>query len=330
MSLLIILCGQKLQDTPDRFAIITRLIVGKRLKLTIILMYSRANSCQAYNKNMDGEHTPDPSAPLPPKQPDDLEAAPEETRDYTDITPPEYQSAPRKKRKWPKLIIGLILLGALGGTGYWFFLRPESKQATTQTPAADTTNKTEKESTELERYISNQFTVSFDHPADWEITDAENSGRLTLNSPATRLKDSSGQTVTGQIIITMRDKKQLLPEFDKGNAIAAKESEKITYAKPSAVQRARTYLSFLHLASSTTTDTTIDALFITGDAGYQTGQAIPRADILPMEPVISVSFFKCSDKFCVSPEPLGISATNWDDKTFANLIKNILTSLVFS
>lgn len=279
---------------------------------------------------MDGEHTPDPSAPLPPKQPDDLEAASEETRNYTDITPPEYQSAPKKKRKWPKFIIALILLGALGGSGYWFFLRPEPKPETTQNPATDTTNKTDEESTELEHYISNQFTASLDHPADWEITDAENSGRLTLKSPATRLKDSSGQTVTGQIIITMRDKKQLLPEFDKGNAIAARESEKITYTKPSAVQRAQTYLSFLRLASSTTTDTTIDILFITGDAGYQTGQAIPKADILPMEPVISVSFFKCADKFCVSPTPLAISSTNWDDKTFADSIKNILTSLVFS
>lgn len=279
---------------------------------------------------MDGEHTPDPSAP--PRQPDDFEAASEETRDYADIIPSKYQSAPKKKRKWPKIVAILVVLGVLGGAGYWFLSRPQPKQDITQTPAANSTNETDKEadSAKPKHYVSNQFTVSFDHPADWVITDDENGGRLTLKSPATQLRDSSGQTVTGQIVITMRDKKQLLPEFDKGNAAAARESEKITYTKPSQVQRAQTYLSFLRLASLATADTTIDALFITGDAGYQTGQAIPRADILPMEPVISVSFFKCSDKFCVSPEPLGISATNWDDKTFANLIKNILTSLVFS
>lgn len=118
-----------------------------------------------------------------------------------------------------------------------------------------------------------------------------------------------------------------MPEFDKGNAVAVRESEKIAYTKPSSVQRGSTYLSFLQYASSTATS--LDGAYITGDVGYQKDQAIPKADFTPVDPVISLTFVKCADNSCTGEgTPIGVATTMWEDASFGKPLKTMLQSLV--
>ena len=68
-----------------------------------------------------------------------------------------------------------------------------------------------------------------------------------------------------------------------------KASEKIKYSNPTSVQRAETYLTFVQY-STTARGEGIDALYITGDNGYQKDQYIPKTDMINLDPVIVVSF----------------------------------------
>ena len=139
------------------------------------------------------------------------------------------------------------------------------------------------------------------------------------------LKDTDNQTVTGQIVFTIRDKQQALPEFDSGNAVAARPSEKIAYVKPAPGQRANTYLSFLRYMDSANG---LDGIYITGDTGYTLDQAIPKADFVPIEPVVSLTFFRCDGNCSGDNLAMSITPTSWDDKDFSNPLKALLQSLV--
>lgn len=212
------------------------------------------------------------------------------------------------------------------------FLRQKSKETasvpqTQSTPEPLQPTKTIP-SAPPKHYLSSQFSLSLDYPENWQLTDVEDSGRLVLRSPTVKLKDAEGQPTDAQIVITMRDKQQKLTEFNTGNAVAVLASEKITYTTPSQSQRAQTYLSFLHYGDSLVT--TIDGVYITGDTGYKVGQAIPKADISPIDPVVSVTFVKCMDTNCSGNEAFSVDNSMWNDKTFADPIKTILTSLSIS
>jgi len=141
-----------------------------------------------------------------------------------------------------------------------------------------------------------------------------------------QLKTANGQTITGQAVLLMRDTTQPLSEFTKGNATAVADSEKISYAKPTQTQRANTYISFLNYASSSTTG--LDGVYVTGDAGYQKDQAVPSTDIVKIQPVIDVTFLKCSDSKCTGTgTPLTLSLTAWNDANFSKPVKSVLQSL---
>jgi hypothetical protein len=278
---------------------------------------------------MDGESPTPPTGTLesePVRPPDEYESASEATRDYADMIPSQYQKKPKSK-KWLFIVLAVVVLLLLAAGTYWFLLRPKPKEAIKQTATTTAETETEAPTTipaaKNINYASSQFGLSLDYPENWKLTDTEGSGVMAIKSPSFKLSGSNGQ-----IVITFRNKQQKLPEFDTGNAMAARTSEKIAYTKPSQSQRAQTYLSFLRYASSAGNG--IDGIFITGDNGYQAGQAIPKADVLPVDPVVSVTFVKCSDESCTTNSPLSIENNLWDDKTFSDPIKNILTSLVIS
>jgi hypothetical protein len=141
-----------------------------------------------------------------------------------------------------------------------------------------------------------------------------------------KLKDTSGQNIDGQIIMTIRGKTKKLSEFDKGAATAVLDSEKISYTKPSQTQRGDTYISFLALAGSK--DGGLDGIYITGDAGYQKNQAVPTVDISRIDPITNVTFVKCSDSKCSgTPTALTVEPENWEDTNFSKPIKTLLQSL---
>lgn len=240
-------------------------------------------------------------------------------------------------RKVLLVVLVVLLFLGVGTAAYWFLVRKDdihtktssSGYTTHQTTPAGSTTKGSAITTATEHYVSPGFGLEFDHPKDWTASEPTGSGVLTVKSPSMTLKNASGQTFSGQVVLTVRNKQQPLPEFDKGNAVATVASQKLTYAHPSQTQRGSTYLSFLTYASSGQSGG-LDGLYITGDVGYQKGQAIPKADFTPVDPVISVTFVKCTGKCGADSKAASIDPALWQSDTFGKPLTDLLESLVIS
>lgn len=260
------------------------------------------------------EQQPPSYEPIPPDE------APEPTPNEFVRTIEPVQQAKKKRRL--SLIIGLVLLLLLGGGAAYFITKhkqpPTSNGPTSQAsepPKAllDTTTK---------RYSSSQFYLDIDLPSDWEVKDEQGSGIMTATSPNIAIP-TAGTNTTGRVVLTLRDKSQKLTEFDKGNATATIDSEKIAYTKPSSAQRGQTYVSFLTYATATSTSL-IDGIYITGDFGYQKEQAIPKVDIQKIDPIISLTFMAC-DGSCT--KQIAITPDAWQAADFGVVLKKMLQSL---
>jgi len=288
-------------------------------------------------RGMDGDKLSE-SAEQPQEQPvaqstsaEQLEQERQERIEYLRSVAPQ----PKKpKRKWPKVLtwtlLALVLLGGIGGGVYWQFFR-NKPATTTQTPTTESNTQAptnNKIATATKHHDSTNFSLSFDYPEDWTVTD-EDGDMLTVTSPTLQLKDATGESVNGQIVLTITQKGQKLQAFEEGNATAVRKSEKIAYTKPTPAQRANTYLSFLRYATTASTDT-LDGIYITGDYGYQVDQAIPKVDAAKLDPLVTVTFKKCSNNTCDTAEPLGVASSSWDDAAFATPIKKMLKSLTFN
>jgi hypothetical protein len=230
---------------------------------------------------------------------------------------PDYWKKPKKR--WPKYVLALILLAAIVAGAYWFVLKPEPKTNTVSTNTAQTPAKAAPQITAATKsYSSSNFYLTFSYPQDWTVTD-NGGGIMTVKSPTLSLKNASGQTQSGNIVLTIRDKAQKLSEFDKGNATATRDSEKIAYTKPAQTQRGSTYISFLQY-SATSASGALDGIYITGDNGYQKGQAVPLVDITKVDPVISVTFLNKAGT------QLSIPDSMWADASFSGPLKAMLES----
>ncbi|PJE65284.1 hypothetical protein COU91_02460 [Candidatus Saccharibacteria bacterium CG10_big_fil_rev_8_21_14_0_10_47_8] len=258
---------------------------------------------------------------------DDYEEASRSTADYANYEPPE------KKRNpvWHKLFtifIILVVIAGLGGGAYWYLKNHKSakKPATSAQTSQTVKPATSQIATVTKHYDSSNFYLGFDYPQDWKVTDS-GGGQMTIVSPSIQLKSASGQSVNGQIVMTIRSKEQKLPEFDSGNATAALASQKINYTKPSQNQRGSTYISYLRYASSTSS-TALDGIYITGDSGYTVGQAIPKVDISKVDPIISIGFVKCNSSDCSGINAVvSIAASSFEDKTFSGPLESLFKSL---
>ena len=234
-------------------------------------------------------------------------------------------------RSWPKWLIAAVLVIAMaGGAAYWFLFRtPPAKQNTgsSDTIQQATNAQPEEADAPTKQHESTHFFLAFDYPETWTVTD-DGSGQIIIKSPATRLKAAGGQNAQGQVAITIQGKQASLEEFKRGNAVAARDSEKITYLKPTSSQRAQTYLSFANYAGSQAKGT--DAVFITGDSGYQKDQAIPMVDIAKVDPLIRVSFTRCNGTDCAGSNGaagLTIATESWETTAALKAARALLTSL---
>lgn len=232
-----------------------------------------------------------------------------------------------KKRQMAKLVVGvLIALVGIGVTG----LVVTSKRMPPPPKPQDQSSEAAAQpklgfANETKQISSSQFSLDMEIPADWEVVDESGSGVFTATSPNVSIPAAGGGTVTGKVTLSIRDKAQKLAEFDEGNAVAVIDSEKVSYSKPSSAQRGQTYLSYLAYPATAEKEL-INGIYITGDFGYQKDQAIPKADIQKIDPIISLSFKAC-DGTCT--KDIGIDASSISGE-FGTAIKKILQSLTIN
>ncbi|HEV2402984.1 MAG TPA: hypothetical protein VGS08_02165 [Candidatus Saccharimonadales bacterium] len=258
------------------------------------------------------------------KEEDDYKAAANAAIDFN-----QYMPQLRHERRWLRRLImwvaGIVIIAGLGIAAYALGSHmPSSSHSVTK--------KTENTSraavaTATKQYTSVNQNLSFSYPADWTVT--ETTDQITATSPDLRLTSSSGQSVNGQAIMLVRDKNVPLSEFKAGNAVAIINSQIITYSAPAAGQRGSSYVSYLNFASSPTTG--LDGVYITGNTGYQTGQAAPASDLTPIDPVISITFGRCNNSSCGgSTSPLTIRTSSWNDTALSKPLMTMLESFSIS
>lgn len=273
---------------------------------------------------------PAPVPDTPPEQPEpevpdndgaDYEAASRSTADFVKNVAP--LQAQKKRRKKGRIIIAVILLLLIAGgaAGYFLFLKPEKKDETAQQQEPELNPTEQADTSPLEHYVSQELKLALDHPSSWKIDNAT-SGQIKLESPVAKLTDGSGAQTDAKVTITILGANASLASFKGNSAQAVIESEKIAYASPTQNQRKETYLSFAGFDSSTA----VDAVYITGDKGYQKGQTIPKTDVIVIVPIVGVTFQKCQGGACAGA--LSISPDSWKSAAILQTAKTIVQSLV--
>jgi hypothetical protein len=275
---------------------------------------------------------------LPPEQPAEPQPEPHpdtqagSSADYANYQPPQKQR--RLKPNWRKLgIVGavVVVLFAIVGAVYWFVLREKPTSQPTGTNQTEQTGSqlapaAEQVTTKTKHYVSQNFRLEFDYPEDWTASE-DNTEAITVLSTDLKLRDASSKDVVGQVYFRIRSHTQKLDGLDAGNATAVRNSEKISYTKPTEVQRDSTYISFLRYSTSTEANT-LDAMYITGDLGYQKDQDVPKLDIEKVDPVISFEFYLCPNSGCVEISGVtGIGISTWDNPNISGPLKSMLQSL---
>jgi hypothetical protein len=238
---------------------------------------------------------------------------------------------PKKSRWWIKLLkilAVIIVVAALAGGVFWYFDKKannDNNQPVVHNTSKDADSGASQQAA-IKHYDYAPLGLGFDYPESWKVTEA--SGKIVVASPATKLKTFTG-TANAQIVFTIQSKQTSLPGFKSGNGLATRASEKVAYTKPTQNQRAQTYMTFVSNAGSATSG--IDAIFITGDLGYQKDQAVPQADIVQGDPLVSFFFAKCEGTTCAADPTtarITIADSAWaDNNSIVKAAKTMFTSL---
>jgi hypothetical protein len=178
----------------------------------------------------------------------------------------------------------------------------------------------------LTSYTSSTFGMSLDYPSDWTIRTSPSS--FSLTSPVIRLEAATGSKVKGRVIISTLTQGDIPLDFGTGDATAVLESQLLIYKHPSTTQLAQTYLSFVQYPSATASGT-LNAVYVTGNNGYQKDQTVPRADIASLDPLIVVGFGGCTNTACDSLNDLAITAASWSSQALSAPVTAILQSIAF-
>lgn len=270
-------------------------------------------------------HYTDPSRQS--KLPDIDEEERVNTADYVRNLQPVKDQKRRTRKKWLFVLLIFILVTA-AAAGYFFIYEPSSSPA----PVNPTSSSDEKVSeatpaeVEVKTYTSDGLNISFEYPSNWILNDTTQ-GIVTVTSPMMELNDISGEEVEAQAVITFMSTGSEVPVFNEVTSmIATLDSKRITYEEPTRNQREQTYLSFAGLTVSG-----LDAVFITGNSGYQKNQAIQESDIKKIEPIISVMFNKCSADACSdsnqTKSSIAIQPSEWEQRATLRTAQQILQSL---
>jgi hypothetical protein len=231
----------------------------------------------------------------------------------------------KRKRAWPKVLIVIIVVVVAAYGAYWFGNHEATKRTDEKTRT--TASKSQKQSTQAattatKQYTSTNYSLSFNYPATWTVSDT--AAKLTVISPATQLAIPTGSKTSLHVVVTIQNQETAIPGFPSGGAVAALGSNLLVYTQPSSVQRAQTYVSYLGY----TTSNGLDAVYVTGNNGYQQGQQIPMSDIVQGDPLISVTFENCTDASCTNGKPVTLSASDWQSSAVSKQVTSLLESLV--
>lgn len=234
------------------------------------------------------------------------------------------QNERHRKKRSRVLMVTLLAVLTIGALGYLYAKQfdisaqqPESQSVQTVKP--DTSEQVAKS----ERFTSKDMSLSFDYPGNWSVDDSAK-GLIRVESPVVKLADINGESSDSKVVLMIMSKNSEVPGFGDTGATAVRDSEKLTYTSPSQNQRAKTFLSFAGFGRSG-----LDAVFVTGDSGYQQGQSIPEDDIKNSDPIISVSFYSCDDAKCAD-EGSGaytIKVDEWESSDTLQAVQNILKSV---
>jgi cytoskeletal protein RodZ len=271
-----------------------------------------------------------------PGDPDGLVAAEAHQKWQAEHAAPERLPQARKKRskaRWLVAPLVLILIGAAAYGAYWFGNKQADKNTHKSAQSARQTSgqKTQQQTTQKQdaavptkHYDSATYTLGFDYPQTWTVNDS--AAKLIVASPAVSLKTAAGSTVNGHVVLTIQNKQTTVAGYPSGGADAVLESQKLTYKQPTPVQRAQTYLTYL---SYGTNAGGLDALYVTGDNGYQKDQTVPLSDVVKGNPLISVTFQSCTSADCSSGTPtmLVLPASTWSTIPESKQVTSLLESI---
>ena len=249
-------------------------------------------------------------------------------KDFSYSNAKPFSKKPRKNNKTYLILSIIIVIILLAGGGY--FLLHHKKTQQTKKPAQKTTQSNNNTSTsptaKMTSYSSTNFNLSVNYPSNWVISDT--TSILSITSPETSIKDANNQVVKGRIVLSVSPKGQLPSDFGNASATAVLNSQLISYTSPTPAQDAQTYISFLQYANTTTLGA-LNGIYVTGNYGYLKGQNISQSDIQSVDPLVIVSFEKCSNN-CNNLSPLVISASDWSKSSFSLPILDIIKSFQFS
>jgi len=251
----------------------------------------------------------------------DYEAASRSTADFVQAVKPKKQKGGKKKKLLVLLV--LVVVAGLAAAAYFLVLKKEDKPAET-TQQAQSTPPPAAESADAalaEHYVSQELRLSLDHPTSWKL-DNSTSGQIKLESPITKLATADGEQMDARVVLTLLNSGSQPPGFTGNSGQAVAESEKFAYKAPTQNQRKETFLSFLGFGGGND----VDAIYITGDSGYQKGQTVPKTDVTKVEPVVAVVFVHCEGANC--KDSLSIAPATWSSNATLQTAKAILQSLI--
>lgn len=262
-----------------------------------------------------------------PGDPDGVFAADEQKRWQESHPIPSATQYPvyKRSRSGRKVVITLVLIAVAAFGAYWFGAHEATKsQSGAKRPmVAQSRNQSAQNSTvQTKHYDSTNFTLGFDYPSSWTVNDTTT--KLTITSPDLQLPTATGVRTGVHVVVSIQNPQSTIPGFPINGAEAILTSDHLTYTQPSAVQRAQTYLSYLSYGAGGG----LDALYITGDNGYQQGQQVPMSDVVKGNPLISVTFQSCSDNSCASGKAVTLSSSGWQAATTSKDIVKLLESIV--
>lgn len=253
-----------------------------------------------------------------------------------DTTPPPPPAPKPKKKKGGKRwvwVLVVLLLAAAGAGAYLYFgsKKASAPEPMSTTATQSTTQKTEEEpaatvTVKTKHVDSSNFSMGLDYPENWQFKDTET--LLSVTSPQMTFQTFDGKEAKGYVRLTVQPKQTSLPDFAKGAGTAVMESSKLTYKKPTQNQRAQTYLTFVGYATG---NGGLEALYVTGNNGYQIRQDVLQAEVLQTDPLVTVKFLSCTTQECTgTTTPLSVKNSVWVKTPVSETVTNLIQSFSFN